>query len=68
MDDSTLILALIPLIVIQVGLQIYALLDIYRRKTVREPLPAWAWAVIVVLLSMLGPIAYFVLGRSEDAA
>jgi len=68
MDDSTLILALIPLIVIQVGLQIYALLDIYRRKTVREPLPAWAWAGIVVLLSLLGPIAYFVLGRSEDAA
>lgn len=68
MDDSTLILALIPLIVIQVGLQIYALLDIYRRKTVREPLPAWAWAVIVLVGSMLGPIAYFVLGRSEDAA
>ncbi len=68
MDVSTLILALIPLIVIQVGLQIYALVDIYRRKTVREPLPVWAWVAIVVLGSLLGPIAYFTLGRGEDVA
>ena len=68
MDDSTLILALIPLIVIQVGLQIYALVDIYRRKAVRGPLPVWAWVAIVVLGSLLGPIAYFTLGRGEDVA
>lgn len=68
MDDSTLILALIPLFLIQVGLQIYALVDIYRRKTLREPLPIWAWVIIVLAGSMLGPIAYFALGRSEDVA
>jgi hypothetical protein len=68
MDDKTLILMVVPLLVIQVGLQLFALYDIYQHKKVRPPLPIWVWALLVIVLNLLGPILYFVLGRSEDEA
>jgi hypothetical protein len=67
MNTTTLILLLSPLIIIQVGLQIYALYDIYRRGGVREPLPTVVWVVVVLAFNLLGPIFYFVLGRKEEA-
>lgn len=68
MDDTTLMLAVIPLVVIQVGLALFALYDIYQRKGVRPPLPTWAWVIIVLVINLIGPILYFVLGRREDVA
>ncbi len=66
MDDTTLILALIPLLLIQVGLALFALYDIYQRQGTRPPLPTWAWVIIVLVVNLVGPILYFVLGRKED--
>lgn len=67
MDTTTLILMLIPLIVIQVGLQIFALFDLYKHGGARPPLPTWAWVVIIIAGELLGPILYFIFGRKEDA-
>jgi hypothetical protein len=66
--STTLILALIPLIVIQLALQIYALYDIYQHQGARPPLPTWAWVLIVVFGEIIGVIVYFAIGRKEDAA
>jgi hypothetical protein len=68
MDNTTLALMIAPLVVIQVGLQLFALYDIYQHKRVQPPLPVWAWVLIVILLNLLGPILYFVLGRQDDEA
>jgi hypothetical protein len=67
MDDTTLLLLLIPLVVIQVSLAIYALIDLYRRGGARPPLPTWAWVLIIALGELLGPVLYFIFGRKEDA-
>ncbi len=67
MDTTTWILILTPLILIQVGLMAFALYDLYKRGGARPPLPTWAWVLIIVLGEMLGPVAYFVLGRKEEA-
>jgi hypothetical protein len=64
--STTLILALIPLIVIQLALQIYALYDIFQHGGARPPLPTWGWVVIVVFGELIGVIAYFAIGRKED--
>jgi hypothetical protein len=64
--NTTLILALIPLMVLQIGLQIFALYDIYKRGGTREPLPPIVWVIIVLVFNLLGPIFYFALGRKED--
>jgi hypothetical protein len=59
-------LGLLPVIVLVLGIVIYALRDLVGRDTVRY-LPKPAWAVVIVLVSApLGAIAYLVWGRGDD--
>jgi hypothetical protein len=55
---------ILPLLIIEITLLIIALVDLFRREQVRH-LPRWAWAVIIILLNIVGPIAYLLLGREE---
>lgn len=58
---------LIPLIVIEMGLQIYCLIDLKKRKKVRfgKKLP---WAVLIIAFNILGSALYLSLrGEDEDA-
>ena len=55
---------LIPLILIQVILMVFALLDIVRRERLRGP--RWVWVLVVVFVNVIGPILYFVLGREDE--
>lgn len=65
MDTQTMILVVAPLIVLQLGLMIWALLDLRQRGGTRGPLPVWVWIVIIVLGELLGPVLYFLFGRKE---
>ncbi|MBI4772323.1 MAG: PLDc N-terminal domain-containing protein [Chloroflexi bacterium] len=40
-----------------------ALLDLARRERTRGP--RWVWVLVIVLVSTIGPIAYFAFGREE---
>ena len=60
-----LIKVLWPLIVLQYGLLIWALVDAIRRPQVRY-LSKTAWIILIVLISFFGSIAYLVLGREES--
>ena len=55
---------LLPLLIIEIGLLIIALVDLIRRENVKH-LPKWAWAVIIIVLNFIGPIAYLIVGREE---
>ncbi len=55
---------LIPIIVLQLALMIFALVDLARRERTRGP--KWLWVVIIVLGELIGPILYFVIGREEE--
>jgi 4-amino-4-deoxy-L-arabinose transferase-like glycosyltransferase len=59
-----LIPLLIPILLIQFGLQIYALVDLYRQPSVRGS--KVLWAVVIILGEILGPIIYFIFARRED--
>lgn len=52
-----------PLLVIQAILMIVALIDLVRVPATRGP--KWLWAIIVIVVSMIGPIAYFIVGRKQ---
>lgn len=52
-----------PLIVIQPVLMLVALIDL--RRTAATKGPRWMWALIIIFVNILGPIAYFVGGRRE---
>ena len=55
---------LIPVVVIELGLMITALVDLVRRAQTRGP--KWAWALLIVLINFIGPIIYFIVGRKEE--
>jgi hypothetical protein len=61
---STLILALIPLVLIELGLMVAGYVDLARREHVAGG-NKWIWGV-VIFISFVGPILYFVLGREEQ--
>jgi len=56
-----------PLIIIQVGFQIYAIYDLFSIKSGRtRNLSPAIWGVILVVGGLLGSAAYFIVGRSEE--
>ena len=55
---------IIPLVVIQLGLMIFALVDLLRREKTRGP--KWVWALVILFVNMIGPIIYFVAGREDE--
>lgn len=64
MDTLQELLPLIwPLVVIQVGLMIFALIDLSRRSVTRGP--KWVWVLVIIFINIIGPIVYFVIGREE---
>ena len=54
-----------PLFIIELVLLTIALVDLMRRPQVRF-IPKWAWALIIIIFNLIGPIAYLILGREED--
>lgn len=63
--DTTTMLLLAPLVLVQITLQVMALYDLYQRKQVRS-LSIPIWMAIIILFTIPGPVAYFVLGRVEE--
>lgn len=55
---------LLPIFFLQAVLLIIALWDIIRNKHLNGP--KWLWILVIVLGSILGPILYFVFGRSKN--
>jgi hypothetical protein len=54
---------LIPIVILQLGLMLAALVDLARRERTRGP--KWVWLLVIVLVNLIGPIIYFVAGREE---
>ncbi|HSQ16596.1 MAG TPA: PLD nuclease N-terminal domain-containing protein [Anaerolineales bacterium] len=55
---------IIPLILIQLALMIFALIDLGKREKTRGP--KWMWLIIIIFGELLGPIVYFIVGRPEE--
>ena len=60
-----LLLKLWPLLLLQLGLMVWALADLLRRRSTRT-LSLPLWIVIIVLVNFFGPVAYFLFGRAEQ--
>jgi hypothetical protein len=55
---------LIPIVLIQLGLEIAAIVDLIRQPSTRGP--KWVWVLIILFVNLIGPILYFILGRKEE--
>src|SRR5690349_17260817 len=65
--STTVAAILLALIIVQVGVQLWALIDLARRDAVRGD-KKWPWALVVLLANLPGAIAYLAIGRSVPAA
>jgi hypothetical protein len=62
-DIRPLIPFLVPILLIQLGLVIAALLDLFKREKTRGP--KWLWLIIILFVNLIGPIIYFLVGRED---
>ncbi|WP_216829698.1 PLDc N-terminal domain-containing protein [Alkalihalobacterium elongatum] len=53
-----------PLIFVQVILIIIALIDLKRADATNGP--KWLWLLIILIINIIGPILYFVIGRRQQ--
>jgi len=66
MSNTQLLLLLTPVILIELGLIIYALRDLLRpERTVRGD-SKLMWGILICFISLLGPILYLTVGRREE--
>lgn len=55
---------LIPLVLIQYGLLIAALIDLFKRERIKGS--RIMWVLVIIFVNFIGPILYFILGREEE--
>lgn len=55
---------LIPILVLLLALDVFCLVDLFRAEEVGY-LPKWAWAIIIIVMHLLGAIAYLIFGRNR---
>lgn len=54
---------LIPLIVIEYGLLIFALVQLFRSEV--KYMPKWGWALIIIFINIIGPVVFLIVGRKK---
>ena len=62
MKDIALI---VPLVLIELGLTVFALYDLVKRDKVKGDNKI-LWGLVIVFIGIIGPIVYLVFGRGED--
>ena len=66
--DPTILLLIVPIVLVQLGLTIAAVVDLLRDERKVRGGSKGVWAVIIVFVNLLGPILYFLVGRVEGVA
>ncbi len=64
--EPQLLVLLIPIVVVELGLAVWALYDLTRPGRRVRGDSRLMWGLIVLLVSLIGPILYFVVGRQES--
>jgi hypothetical protein len=62
---TQILLLLLPLILIQLVLMVYALIDLLRPERAVKGGNKLIWGIVIVLVSTLGPLIYLLAGREE---
>jgi hypothetical protein len=63
--DSTLLLLITPVLLIQLGLLIWGLYDLTRPARKVKGDSKVLWALVIIFVNIIGPIVYFLFGREE---
>lgn len=64
MSTAEVLKLLLPFLIVELGLIIFCLYRLTKDKV--KYLPKWAWALIIVFVSLFGTIAYLLIGRERE--
>ena len=62
----TLFFAVLPLIIIQVALLVFALVDLMKSERRVRGDSKLLWVLIIVFVNLIGPILYLTIGREGE--
>ena len=64
--STSLLLILLPLVLIELGLVVFSLVDLFKpeRRVIGDN--KLVWALIIVLVGTIGPIVYLLAGRKQS--
>jgi len=63
--SSSLLLLLLPIALIELGLLVFALVDLLRPERRVVGGSKLVWALVIVLINGIGPLIYLIVGRRE---
>jgi hypothetical protein len=66
MTNTQVFLLVLPILVIEIGLIIYALRDLLRPERLVRGDSKLMWGILIVVIGVLGPILYLTVGRREE--
>ncbi len=66
LNPEQIVALVAPIIVIQVGLLIAALIDLGREERRVRGGNKLVWVLVIVFINIVGPIVYFVAGREDE--
>ncbi|EIU7100820.1 PLDc N-terminal domain-containing protein [Listeria monocytogenes] len=62
--DKTQIALIIPVILLYLALLLTAIMDLTKNwNTRKNPI---IWLIVIIVINIFGPIAYFIFGRKEE--
>jgi len=64
--SASLLLVLLPLVVIELGLVVFSLVDLFKPERHVVGNNKLVWALVIVLVGTIGPIVYLLAGRKQN--
>jgi Phospholipase_D-nuclease N-terminal len=64
--STSLVLILLPLVLIELGLVVFSLVDLLRPERRVVGNNKLVWALVIVFIGTIGPIVYLLAGRKQS--
>lgn len=61
MQFTEILKMLLPIIIIELALKVYCLINLFKNGA--NHLPKWAWALIITFVNVFGPVGYLIMGK-----
>jgi hypothetical protein len=66
MTETQILLLVLPIVIVQLALLIFALRDLLRPERRVRGESKLMWGLLIVFVGLLGPILYLTVGRQEE--
>lgn len=66
MTDTQILLLVLPIVVLELGLIVFALRDLLRPERRVRGDSKLMWGILIVVIGMLGPLLYLTVGRRDE--